>query len=65
MHAEGILGEDMKEQYLWILCMVGERYLKGEMGNTGNLEMRPEILKKDEMFKPLQTNRNSLQFLSL
>lgn len=53
-HAEGILGEDMKGQYLWMICMVGEeKYLKGEMGNTGNLKMRPEILKKGETFKPL------------
>lgn len=44
----------MKGQYLWMTCMVGEeKYLKGEMGNTGNLKMRPEILKKGETFKPL------------
>lgn len=36
-HAEGILGEHMKGQYPWMLCTVGEKYLKGEMGNTGNL----------------------------
>lgn len=53
MHAEGILGKDMKEQYLWMLCMGEENYLKEEMGNTGNLKMTPEILKKGGMFKPL------------
>lgn len=50
----------MKGQYQWIHCMVEkEQYLKGEKGNTGNLEIRAEMLEEGEMFRPLEAHRSN------
>lgn len=36
-----------------------EEYFKGEKGNTGNLEMRAEMLEEVEMFRPLEAHRSN------
>jgi len=35
------------------------RYLKGEKGNSGNLEMRAEMLEEGEMFRPSEAHRSN------
>lgn len=50
----------MKGQYLWIHCMVEkQQYLKGEKGNTGNLEIRADMPEEGEMFRPLEAHRSN------
>lgn len=42
-----------------------KQYLTGEKGNTGNLEIRPQMLEEREIFRPLESYRSNSHCWSL